>query len=151
MAPRPILLTSGAAPHGATFLAIFAHLRAKKSIESEQWERMAVQVIAEIKDPRKSGPGGQLFIPGSSAILGFYQVVHAVSQARAGGVGAREKRQNRPGSLGRRARRCDVTVVQITGAALAPAAVEILSRADPFERPLHIRLAVAHARRLHSA
>src|SRR5258708_40029572 len=99
MAPRPILLTSGAAPHGATFLTIFAHLRADESVQSEQWERMPVQVIAEIKYARKSGAGGQFFIPGSSAILGFDQVVHAVPQARAGGVATRENRQNRPRRL----------------------------------------------------
>src|SRR5690349_18901769 len=106
---------------------------------------MPVQMILQIKDARESGAGGQILIPAAFAALVFDQILDALVEAAAGGVASRDQAQDRPGSLrGRAVIRCE-SIVVVAGAALAPAAVGVLNRPQPFARAENISLAITFA------
>src|SRR5438105_14230352 len=105
----------------------------KERVESEQWERIPVQVITEIEDLGKTLARGQFLIPRSVVILRSDEIVDPVVKTGAGGVAAGQQRQNGPGGLRRCARGGDEARVSVALAAFTPAAIEILDRTHPFQ------------------
>jgi len=75
-------------------------------------------------------PVGELFlVPAAVVTLGFDQILDALVQAAAGGIASGNQPQDRPGGLRRGAVVRRVSVVVVTGATLAPAAIGVLNRA----------------------
>src|SRR5579859_996705 len=103
-------------------------------------------MVREIKNFREAGSRGEVLAPGAVRPLRFQQVLDPLMQAETVSVTAGEQPENRPSRLRWRAlgRRKDSVVV--TGAALAPAAVGILNRAQPLTGAEHVHLAVVFTR-----
>src|SRR5678809_526677 len=93
---------------------------------------MPVKMILQIKNTGKSGASGQVFVPAAFAALSFDQIFDALVNAAAGGVAAGDQSQHRPSSLRGRAVIGREGVVIVAGAALAPSAIGVLNRAEPF-------------------
>src|SRR5579862_7911043 len=84
-----------------------------------------------------------ILIPASVGALMLHQPFHALEDAAGGNIAAGQQSQDTPGSLGRGAGARRKSLIVVAGAALAPAPVGVLNRADPLTGAQDVGFAIA--------
>src|SRR5579859_2149186 len=99
-------------------------------------------MVRQVEHPRKTGAGGEIFVPGAIRALRLEQIFDPMMQAPAGGITSGNQTGDSPSGLGWGARRRCERAIIITGAAFTPASIGILDGAQPFAGAQHMRLAI---------
>src|SRR5208282_5079800 len=105
--------------------------------ERHQRKAMRVQVVSKIKMIRKAAARRLSLVPGALIVLPFREPLHAAHRCFADSRLARDQSDQRPRRLRRGAGSAPVPRgIFVRQRALAPAAVGILLRLEPLDRPL---------------
>src|ERR1039457_4824677 len=126
-------------------LSIRRCMRLDERGQREQREIVLVEVVVQVENSRKTGPGGEVFVPTAVAALGFQQVFDAVAHAEAGRIAAGDEPENGPGGLGRRAGRRDKTAFFVALAAFTPSPVGVLRSEEPLAGAQDVGLTIVLA------
>src|ERR1035441_2253872 len=131
-ASRSIQLSYGRAPRTVSSSVQRAGRAISQAGQRQQGEIVPVHAVGEIENVGESSSGGGVFGPRAFGALAVHQELHAAAHgagiAQSGGA----QPQDGPGGLGRATRRRHERVTAVAGARLAPAAIGVLDRAEPF-------------------
>src|SRR5512134_569235 len=112
---------------------------------------MPVEMIPKEEHVREPGAGGKFLGPGSIRQLRRDQILETAANGEGTRVTRRREPEQRPCRLRRSAGRRNVTVADITRAALAPSTVRVLDRSQPIRRLAHGRFRRGASRGAQSA